>query len=79
MLLVQVTVSPDLMVTSAGSNTKAPPAAPSFTLAALADRARVREAMPTPAAVAYLQSSKDDNHDIDIQNALTTHISAGGH
>ena len=68
MLLVQVTVSPDLMVTSAGSNTSAPPAAPSFTLAALADRARPKEAMPTPAAVAYLQQS---------QNILTTVAGAG--
>ena len=66
-LLVQVTVSPDLMVISAGSNTSAPPAAPRFTLAALAESARPRDAMPTPAAVAYLQ-----------QGTVTRQASKGG-
>lgn len=53
-LFVHVTLSPALMVTVEGSKTRAPPSAPSFTLAALAERASPREAMPTPAALANL-------------------------
>lgn len=58
-LLVQVTESPALMVMVAGSNTRAPPSPPSFTLAALAERASPREVMPTPAALAHLNVTRE--------------------
>lgn len=49
-LLVQVTVSPDLMVTVAGSKTRLPESAPSLTVAsAWAAMVRAREATPTAA------------------------------
>ena len=58
-MFFQVTLSPALIVTSEGSNTRPPPSAPSFTVAALAARVRAREAAETPAALANLRGILD--------------------